>query len=175
MLMYIVCDTCGKEFQRQSWEVGRSIERGHKQYCSRGCVSATIARNFGKKRQWKHLNPGNKGDKYSPFRVFMGRIRTRMRDKGRECSVSVEDLKEQWDNQKGICPYTGWLLRTPKNTGEMRRVTPNTASLDRIDSSKGYIKGNIEYVSLMAQLAKNCFSKQDVIDFCESVVRIRRL
>lgn len=169
MLLDIMCESCGNVFQRQSWEIARNNKKGHKQYCSRSCASKTVANNFGSSRQWEHLNPGNKGDEFSPFRVFMCRIRARMRDRGRECSVTVEDLKEQWEIQNGICPYTGWILQTPKNTGVPRHPSPDVASLDRIDSSKGYVKGNVEFISLMAQLAKHSFSKKDVVNFCMAV------
>jgi hypothetical protein len=43
-------------------------------------------------------------------------------------------------------------------------------SLDRIDSNKGYIKDNIQFLSLIAQFAKNKFEEKDVIEFCKSVV-----
>jgi hypothetical protein len=48
--------------------------------------------------------------------------------------------------------------------------TPDRASLDRIDSSKGYVNGNIQFVSYMAQIAKNEFSDGELRSFCEAVV-----
>lgn len=47
--------------------------------------------------------------------------------------------------------------------------TPDRASLDRIDSSIGYVKGNIQFISLIAQFAKNDFSDTEVINFCKAV------
>jgi len=171
MKIELVCEVCGVNFLRHKSEVERNRLAGRRAFCSRKCSGTACITNFGDKvnRGVGHLNPGNKGDEYSPFRVFMCRIRARMRDKGRECSVTVEDLKEQWERQNGKCPYTGWMLQTPKNTGEPRRLTPYTASLDRVNSSKGYVKGNVEFISLMAQWAKNSFSKEDVVNFCEAV------
>ena len=46
----------------------------------------------------------------------------------------------------------------------------NRASVDRIDSSKGYIKGNIQFVSLVAQYAKNMWDEKELYNFCEAVV-----
>lgn len=46
---------------------------------------------------------------------------------------------------------------------------PNQASIDRIDSSLGYVRGNIEFVCLMANMAKNVWTRKDVLDFCKRV------
>lgn len=43
--------------------------------------------------------------------------------------------------------------------------SPYQASLDRIDSSKGYIEGNVEFVCLAVNYAKNGFSKEQMIEF----------
>ena len=37
---------------------------------------------------------------------------------------------------------------------------PKTASIDRIDSSKGYTKGNVQWVCVFANLAKNTFKDE---------------
>jgi hypothetical protein len=41
--------------------------------------------------------------------------------------------------------------------------------LDRIDSSKGYIFGNVQFVSLMANYAKRDFLEEELLRFCEAV------
>jgi hypothetical protein len=43
------------------------------------------------------------------------------------------------------------------------------ASLDRIDSTKGYIKGNVEFVCLAINYAKNKFSKEDTLTFLNEI------
>lgn len=44
------------------------------------------------------------------------------------------------------------------------------ASLDRIDSSKGYIKGNVEFVCYAINLAKNSFTRDEMKEFLKEVV-----
>lgn len=173
MLIDLQCEVCGNSFQRNKSEVSRNAKVGRKTYCSLNCSGKAHAVYIKGKQQTCHLIPGNRQDDYSMVRVFMARIRLRHRDRGKEYSVTLQDLKEQWELQKGVCPYTGWNLITPRNTKGKRHTAPDTASLDRIDSSKGYIKGNVEFVSLMAQHCKNQFSKEDVLKFCEAVVKIR--
>lgn len=46
---------------------------------------------------------------------------------------------------------------------------PKRASLDRIDSSKGYIKGNVQFVCHMANVAKNDYTYEQMIEFCRAM------
>lgn len=167
MFIKLVCQICGNEFERTVGEVKRNAKIGRNVFCTRRCAGKYNAKNIPMEKRgvWKHLNAANRYDEYSMFRVFMHRIVS----KKKNIDLTLQDLKEQWEKQNGICPYTGWLLESPKNTGDKRSKKLNTASLDRIDSTKGYVKGNVEYVSLMAQFAKNDFSKQDLLNFCKAV------
>ena len=102
---------------------------------------------------------------YSPFR----RIYNSVKNRKKVCNISIYDLREQWEKQKGICPYTGWRLTLPEKSSSKLRKAPDRASLDRIDSSKGYTKDNIQFVSLMAQYAKHDWNEVEVIKFFKSV------
>jgi hypothetical protein len=44
-----------------------------------------------------------------------------------------------------------------------------TASLDRIDSSKGYIEGNLQWLHKRINIMKGNMSEKEFLDFCESV------
>lgn len=82
-------------------------------------------------------------------------------------AVTIEDLSKQWVKQRGICPYTGWkmYLRSWRSY-----TSPYQASLDRIDSSRGYTPDNIQFVALIANYAKNSFDEEHLVRFCKSVV-----
>lgn len=53
--------------------------------------------------------------------------------------------------------------------------TPDRASLDRINSSKGYVKGNNQFVALIAQFAKNEWTDSVLENFVDAFVNNKRL
>jgi hypothetical protein len=113
----------------------------------------------------------------SPFRFFLKLTRARAKKSIRKiCEIDESYLQELWINQKGICPYTGWTLQLPYGSeGWKGEVSTNRASLDRKDSSKGYVKGNLQFISFMANLAKNNFTESELIKFCQAVVKNREI
>ena len=168
-LINLNCPSCGTQFSRGSSEYNRSQKIGRPSYCSRACSSRESIKNNIPidKRATSHLNPGNKLDEYSPYRWHLRNISRR----GKQCNLTLQDLKELWEEQGGICPYTGWNLKNMSSMAPNKQLplTPDRASLDRIDSSKGYVKGNVQYVCFMAQCCKNVFSTDEVKIFCKSV------
>jgi hypothetical protein len=107
-----------------------------------------------------------------PFLRHFSLAHRRARNKNIEFSITVEDLRQQWNKQGGACDYSGWKLDNPSRTIEWEGYPqhPRRASLDRIDSSKGYTKENVHFVSLIANYAKNEFTSEDLRNFCLAVV-----
>lgn len=53
-------------------------------------------------------------------------------------------------------------------------LTIYSASLDRIDNSISYMKGNVRFISVMANYARNTFDDEEVVKFAEAVVEYNR-
>jgi len=115
----------------------------------------------------------SKSDVYSPFKWFSKILRNRAKEKREKYGIPVSEyyLKNLWDLQLGMCPFTNQTMILPKNSGEggQIKLSPYNASLDRIDNSKGYVAGNVRFVSLMANYARNTFTDEQVIEFCKEV------
>lgn len=82
-------------------------------------------------------------------------------------------MKYLWalfERQNSKCIYTGRLLRLPKNEQEAGRSYEGKPSLDRIDSKKGYIKGNVQWVGITVNLMKQQFSHHEFIEMCKTIV-----
>jgi len=178
----VICNNpeCQKEFLRDNKEINRSKKMNRQQYCSRTCygnVEGKLALNnidpkIVEQNRQNIKNYVRRGpDKYSPFRYFMRLFKNKNRSsKWRKGDISLEDLKNIWDNQNGICPFTGLKLFLPYDvTGWKGKKDSRKASIDRIDCSKGYIKTNIRYVSFMANIARNNYSDEELIEFCKAV------
>lgn len=84
--------------------------------------------------------------------------------RGLEFSITKEYAWELYQNQEGKCFYTQLPIElNTKNNGM-------TASIDRVDSKKGYIEGNIVWVHKDINIMKNVFSKQHFLMLCKKVV-----
>ena len=131
-------------------------------YCSCICGSVrTVRANSLKQNTWLkcvcgHTSPAWKGVGKVPHSywssVRSGAIRQgKRRTKVLEFSVTLDYISQLFELQQGKCAFTGVELRF--------RVFGNsaksgTASLDRIDSSKGYIPGNVQCIHKTLQSMK---------------------
>lgn len=95
-----------------------------------------------------------------------------------EIALTREDLTRLWYHQEGLCAISGRLMEIPdmlhdkhNNVGRRRtHLSPWRASLDRIDSSQGYMVGNVQFVCTIANLAKADFTLEELKAFCMAVV-----
>jgi len=95
-------------------------------------------------------------------------VKKSSKERNHEYNIDCKYLKELWEQQNGICPITKKRLEL-KDHNYSNKTQPYSASLDRIDNSKGYIKGNLRFVALIFNYARNVFSDNDVIEFCKIV------
>ena len=75
-----------------------------------------------------------------------------------------------WEKQDGKCALTGMQMTYKFYEG---RVNTNL-SVDRINSTKGYSKDNVQLVCMAANQMKNDLSMEEFINMCESVLALER-
>lgn len=163
------CPVCKKSYYKAKSEYLRNLKKNRDNYCSLSCSSkATFERNLPKEKRSNYdISQHSKDliDDYTDFRYVFKLIKGRMH---KECKVSLNDLKEIWEYQKGICPYTGIKLKLMKHGYKFQDISKlrfEIASLDRVDSTKGYEKGNLCFVSTMVNFMKNNISVEDTVKF----------
>lgn len=168
--MLVNCAYCEVEFEKPDKEVRRSAENGRKHFCSLA-HSAAYGNRLYSRGDVSRLNPSNRRDEYSPFRAHFALAQRHAKESGKKFALTLESIKAQWDSQNGTCPYTGWKMENPATTKAFNtaKKTPRRASLDRIDSSLGYEIGNVQFVAMMANFAKNTFTRCQLVEFCRAV------
>ncbi len=165
--MEVKCENCNKLFSKKKAEITRS----KRHFCCLSCSVTWNNRNtkrVGGQKTFIVKYASNKKDDYTHFRFFKKCSKNSNR---KESKITLKDLKDCWNKQDGICPYTGIKLILPISTKGFDPVVSKIyrASLDRIDSSKPYEVGNIQFVSTMANYAKNNCSHEEMIKFCKVI------
>jgi len=145
---------CGNEFITS----GYYLRQGRKKSC--GC------------RNSRHY--GNKNPRWSGYKDLSGsywhRVRQGALARGFPLEISIEDAWEQFINQNKTCALTGQPLIMCDSAAKSRKnLNLQTASLDRIDSKKGYIKGNIQWIHKDINCIKMDLEQNYFIHLCEMV------
>ena len=82
-------------------------------------------------------------------------------------SISADDIIALWEEQKGLCKLSNVPMTLTHGT--MTLQNPTKVSIDRIDSTIGYHKGNIQLVIWQINCAKSVWSNEQLIELCISV------
>ena len=97
--------------------------------------------------------------------TLLNRIRRRASLKGIPFDLTTKMLWELFCVQKGKCAISGWALQFGQKTRD-----PSTASLDRIDPSKGYVAENVQWTHKHFNRMKSDHSVEEFIALCRAVV-----
>lgn len=167
MDVLLICENedCKKQFTRNRSEYNRCKRKGFAVSCSRSC-GAVLRNRKHAKGNILNLRVSTT-DKFSPFRFIFNQIKNKSKIRGITFTITLTDLINQWDKQQGRCSYSNYQLQFPSNSTvyKKRESNPYFASLDRIDSSKGYEPDNIEFVCVVVNFAKNRFSRDQMVEF----------
>lgn len=149
-----VCD-CGNTVIR----TGTSMKRSKNSSC--GCFSKRGAEHH----QWTGVGEISSGFWYDHI------VRSANGSKGnrneKELTLTIQQAWDLFLQQDRKCALSGTPLQFPKRAKDMSW----TASLDRIDSSKGYVLGNVQWVHKDINIMKNKFDNDYFIHVCKTVAK----
>lgn len=94
----------------------------------------------------------------------------RSKEKNIYNDLTIDFLMYLWEKQDGKCALTGIPMTYKFYEG---RVNTNL-SVDRIDSTKGYSKENVQLVCMAANQMKNDLSMEEFLEMCEAVLAMER-
>lgn len=95
-------------------------------------------------------------------------IVSRANKKNFELSITKQEAYQIFLNQNKKCKLSGIDIKFAISSKDYLSKN-QTASLDRIDSSIGYTKNNVQWVHKNINLMKGCLSDQEFIHFCNLV------
>jgi len=161
---------CGEEFTRKKYEIERVEKKGGTPCCSRSCsVAKNNKAKTGKPLSQAQLDSNRKNlAKINNVNPYPGMARLfaycNRKDRNKGCDFDLDYLNKLWEKQDDKCAYTGIELTLPKG----HRSDPRfLASIDRIDSNIGYLKGNVQVVSTCINLMKTTLSHEEVLEFLD--------
>lgn len=126
-----------------------------------GCLRKQLLRN----KVWK-------GYKEISGRLISA-IKSGAKSRGFEYNLSNEYLWNLFIKQDRKCALTGYDIKFTANYKNFKNN--QTASLDRIDSTKGYVEGNVQWVHKDINKLKWDWSLEKFYELCESVVNFKLL
>lgn len=155
----MICNTCKEykplnEFFRNGAHI-TGIRKGYEHNCKK---CSTI------RKETLRTVP-EKGLKHLISKIYNMTRRTSIK-KNYSCDITKEFLLDLWNKQEGICAISGIKMTTLQGKG---RVLTNL-SIDRIDSSIGYNKDNVQFTCDIVNIMKFNQTMGDFIAVCNKIV-----
>lgn len=94
--------------------------------------------------------------------------RTKTGSKFENYNIDREHILELYSKQKGLCALSG--IKMTLFCGG-RGHCNNNMSIDRIDNTSGYIKGNVHLTCAIVNLMRNKLSINELITYCKQIIK----
>lgn len=178
------CSKCGEIKLLVEFHKDKNNKTGHKNIC-RLCVTTYDKEyrktNPGRQREWYKANAerlkAKDRERYknnpegrkayaikNADRLILNGIRKRAGDKNIPFDLTLEDIQ-------GIthCPVFGIELKRSQGKGYGHQ--PNSPSVDRIVPELGYVKGNIQIMSMKANTMKQDATPEELLMFADWIYK----
>lgn len=126
-----------------------------------------------------HGNKGENNSKWKGYKevpgAFINRIMNRSKKANREVEITAENIYNLWIKQNRKCALSGLPIDfTNTNPGNINRKESKydlicTASLDRIDSNKGYTIDNTQLVHKDVNMIKKEYDQNYFLSLCKLI------
>lgn len=180
------CKECHKKYRREYYlknkekEKSQSRELWDSKLVETECsyCKASLKRHRTNVSEEKHnfcdIKCTNKfyGKKSDPYNYLFTNIKKRAKVKNLSFNLTRKFLKELMQLQNNRCAVTNIPIEVIKQT-ELGTLS-STASLDRIDNTKGYIKGNVRYTCLGINYMRNRRSNEELEDLLNKIIKYRK-
>lgn len=160
----VECPLCKKHFET----IIISITSGNCRSC--GCLKSKVC----SEKQYS-------GGKYITGTEFKSIRLGAKRRRNLEFNITIKDIEDVYEKQNHRCKFTNEILvfdTTERNGDQSKigaaRVIRGTASVDRINSKKGYTPDNIQIIHKDINIAKQDKLDEDFIEMCCKIADFSR-
>lgn len=159
-----LCFKCNKELNVENFYKDKSSTNGLQTYCKKCSVSNT--------KKWGSTFEGFLKKLYKDIQNNSER-----KSKKIDVCISIDDIKDIYNKQNGLCALTGipltYTIQNSRNTENI--VNKYNISVDRIDSTKDYVKDNIQLVCAIINRMKMDLSESTFIELCKKVADYEKI
>jgi hypothetical protein len=149
-----VCD-CGNEKIVR----GAHLTKGYTKSC--GCEAHPSKSNH---KSWK-------GYEDIPLDFFTT-VKRNAEIRNIEFDITIEYLWEVFEKQNHKCSLSGRDLKFGRVTKDRKG---KNVSIDRIDSTIGYVSGNIQWIDKQINIMKNNLNEKEFLSLCNEIVKFKKL
>jgi hypothetical protein len=168
MNTYIVktCTKCNNVLELSNfYTTGKKVD-GSPKYNSwcKNCISFKM-KSYHKKTWGEKNLQFNAFKRTKSVRAYITYLRSKAIKRKNNC-ISIDKLEEIWNKQNGKCALTDWDMTMILGKGNIN----TNASIDRIDSQKNYVEGNVQFVCRAINSFKSNMKEEDLIHLCKAII-----
>jgi len=166
------CSTCQTHKPLEEFNKAKSTRDGHSYEC-KSCKKAYYYRDHeAMKKKLRDRYAADPHKIMEQQRAFYSTLEGRQKKmwlkaresakkRGLEFTIEPEDILIPTH-----CPYLGVELTHELGKGQLK----TNSSIDRIDSTKGYVKGNVQVISRQANTMKSDATNEDLLKFAVNIL-----
>lgn len=177
------CKACSKKERHRKYKIGDKYNdfeivayeerKDNKSYlrckCKCGnfitCTSSTLKKTiacqecyYKRRGSTHHAYKGSK----NIYLTYFTKIKLRANSKKIDFNIDIEYIDQLFEMQNKLCAISKLPI-------SFERSQKQTASLDRIDSSKGYVRGNVQWLHKDINKMKWDFTQEKLFHLCKLV------
>ena len=99
----------------------------------------------------------------------MSMAKNRAKDKNLPFDLDVDYLMGLWDGSHGTCEISGRKMDL-EPSGKFAQVNPDAPSIDRKIPEKGYVKGNVRFVTYHVNVSLSEFGDEKLLSLCADIL-----
>lgn len=151
------------EFHSKKLQHGKKYRESHKEQIHKYSSEYNMRPEVIERKATWYQEKMSKMTIEEKLKLMVKRAKDRAKLKNVEFNITWEDIE-----YVDICP----ILEIPLNWGETSNKggrNIDTPSLDRINPSLGYIKGNVKIISTLANMMKSSANREQINLFCKNI------